>query len=145
MTRIVQEKFQVRPEDNRNDDAHSGWIGDKAARTKKNTPGREGRRGGDYDSRYMDNAVGFNSLPPGMDIEAQEMTDQRKFDIVIQSQTDAWPTYPNAEEFKKGYKRKKMLTTDDEYTGAHTDIFYGEITEDGETGFVERGNLLDRM
>ena len=142
MSKIVQEKFQIRSQENRNDE-ESGWASAQSARAKKNTPGREGRSGGDYDSRYQDNDVNYNSLPPGMDIEDQEMTDQRKFDIVMGGATDVSKDY-NAKAVKQGYTRLKMLGTDDQYTNEHTDIFYGEAKVGDDVGFVERGNLLDR-
>jgi hypothetical protein len=38
-----------------------------------------------------------------------------------------------------------MRATDDEYSNAHVDAFYAEMDVDGEVGFVERNNTLDRM
>src|SRR5208282_2284285 len=87
MSKIVQEKFQVNYPQQRNDDAtgenhdHGGWITDIEARAKKNMPGREGLPAGDSNSRFMNNAVFFNSLPPGMDIEDQEVCDIRKMGV----------------------------------------------------------------
>ena len=143
MTRIVQEKFQVRPPQNHNDE-EPGWTNDKSARAKKNTPGREGAAGGDAESRFVDNAVFYNGLPPGMDVEDQELTDQRRLDIVMGGATDISKDY-NPGAVEKGFTRKKMLGTDDEYSNEHTDIFYGEAKVGDDIGFVERGNLLDRM
>ena len=144
MVGILQEKFQHDYPQQRNDDASSGWVTDKAARAKKNTPGREGRGGGDPGYKTMDNAVMFNSLPPGMDIEDQEMTDQRKFGMVMSGESDVSRDY-SAQACKKGFTKKAMRATDDEYSNAHVDAFYAEMDVDGEVGFVERNNTLDRM
>lgn len=144
MPGILQEKFQVDNPQQKNDDASSGWVNDKAARAKKNTPGREGRAGGDGPSRFIDNAVLYNSLPPGMDIEDQEMTDQRKFDICMGGESDVSKDW-NPEAVRQGYQRKPMRATDDEYSNAHVDAFYDEIKVDGDVGFTERNNVLDRM
>ena len=144
MPGILQEKFQVDNPQNPNDDAQSGWIPDRAARVKKNTPGREGAPGGDSDSRFINNAVFYNGLPPGMDIEDQEMTDQRKFGMVMGGESDVSKDW-NQEAVRTGFTRKKMNATDDEYTKAHVDAFYDEINVDGDIGFAERNNMLDRL
>lgn len=145
---IVQEKFQVTiPHESMTENT---WVDDKSARVKKGTPGREGRSGGDYDSKSMDNAVNYNSLPPGMDLEDQEMSDQRKCNYSL---SGGFPEGKNAGDvtqdisamaFKKGFTQHDMRPTDDQYTREHNDAFYDEIKVDGVTGFVERNNVLDR-
>lgn len=144
MTGIMQEKFQVDFPQQKNDDADSGWLNDKSARAKKNLPGREGRAGGDPPSKYMNNAVHFNSLPPGMDIEDQEVTDQRRFATTMSGESDVSEDY-NSQSIRQGFTRRPMRATDDEYSNQHNDAFYDEMTVDGVTGFVERNNVLDRM
>jgi len=144
MTRIVQEKFQIRPKDPKTDCESCDWASDKSARAKKGTPGREGRSGGDPRSRSMDNAVAYNTLPPGMDIDDQELLDSRAMPFSMGGATDVSRDY-NAAAVRDGFQRKGMLTTDDEYTNEHTDTFYGEVDVDGDVGFAERGNLLDRL
>jgi hypothetical protein len=146
MPGILQEKFQVDYPQQGNDDEHSGWITDKEARAKKMLPNslREGVEGGDYDSRYAGNAVHYNSLPPGMDLEDQEMTDQRQFGMVMGGESDQSQDW-NTEAVKTGFTRKQMRATDDEYSKAHVDAFYDEIDVDGEIGFAERNNMLDRL
>lgn len=145
MPGILQEKFQVDNAQQANDDAEGrGWTNDKSARAKKNTPGREGLPGGDPSSRPMNNAVLFNSLPPGMDIEDQEMTDQRRFGTVMSGASDVSLDF-NAEAVEKGYTRRSMRATDDEYSNAHVDAFYDEIKVEGDVGFTERNNVLDRL
>lgn len=143
MPGILQEKFQVDNALNRNDE-EAGWISDKAARAKKGTPGREGRAGGDHASQRMNNAAQFAGLPPGMDIEDQEMSDQRSFKNTMGGESDVSADY-NTEAVRKGFSRKSMRATDDEYSNAHVDAFYDEITVDGDTAFTERNNVLDRM
>jgi hypothetical protein len=152
MSKIVQEKFQVNMPQQRNDDAQGGWITDAQARAKKNTPGREGRAGGDSDSRFMDNAVFYNSLPPGMDIEDQEMCDIRRMGLSIngnmpegEATGDVTNREVNATSLRTGFSHKKLLSTDDEYTREHNDAFYDVVEVDGVEGFIERNNMLDRM
>lgn len=143
MSRIVQEKFEVRfpiP----NDDDGNSWVSDKAARVKKGLPGREGRPGGDPGSKPMNDAVAFNGLPPGSDIEAQELTDQHRMQFVMSGETDVSHDW-NREAVHNGFTRLKLRPTDDMYTREHNDAFYDEMTVDGQTGFVERNNMLDRM
>jgi hypothetical protein len=144
MPGILQEKFQVDYPQEGNDDAHSGWKSDRSARVKKGIPGREGRAGGDPGSQHMNNAVQFESTPPGTDIEDQEITDLRKFATTMGGESDQSRDW-NAEAVKKGYKRKEMRATDDEYTKAHQDAFYDEMKVDGDVGFAERNNVLDRL
>jgi hypothetical protein len=152
MSKIVQEKFQVNMPQQRNDDAQSGWITDVEARAKKGTPGREGRPGGDSGSRFMANAVFYNTLPPGMDIEDQEMCDIRKMGISFNGNMpeagatgDVTNMEVNPMSLRKGFSRKKLLSTDDEYTREHNDAFYDVVEVDGNEGFIERNNMLDRM
>jgi hypothetical protein len=140
---VVQEKFQVTPPQNHNDE-EAGWISDKAARAKKNTPGREGQAGGDSASRTMDNSVFYNGLPPGMDVEDQEVTDQRKFPFRMASEGDVTPDY-SQKAMKTGFTPHKCCPTDDQYSNEHTDAFYDSVKVDGVEGFVERNNMLDRM
>jgi len=145
MPGILQEKFQVDNRQQSNDDAEDrGWISDKAARAKKNMPGREGLPGGDRESREMNNAIQFGSLPPGTDIEDQEVTDQRRVKIVMSGQTDISKDW-NEQAQKTGFTKRPIRATDDEYSNAHVDAFYDEIKVDGEVGFAERNNVLDRM
>ena len=48
--------------------------------------------------------------------------------------------------FKEGYARLDMKATDDQYSGEHVDLFYGDaVDEAGNVGFSERNNYLDRL
>ena len=141
---IVQEKFQVEFGQNGNDNAHSGWVSDKSARVKKDIPGREGYAGGDPESKRMNNALFINSLPPGTNIVDQEYADIRKMELVMSGESDVSEDY-NSEAVKTGFTKRQMKPTDDMYTNEHCDAFYSEMTVDGETGFIERNNMLDRL
>lgn len=153
MTKIVQEKFQVNYPDKQNSaENQSRWITDQEARAKKGTPGREGRPAGDSDSRFMNNARFFNTLPPGEDIEDQELSDIRKMGLSINGNMpegeaggDVTNHEVNATSLRTGFSRKKLLSTDDEYTREHNDAFYDVVEVDGNEGFVERNNMLDRL
>lgn len=154
MSKIVQEKFQVDNPYQGNDDASARgghWVTDSQARAKKNMDAREGLPGGDYNSRYMTNAKFLQSLPPGSDIEDQETSDIRRMGINTSGQSGN-PEAPgdvtqdiNERSLVRGYDRKKLLSTDDEYTRQHNDAFYWDAVVDGDEGFVERNNMLDRL
>jgi hypothetical protein len=139
---IVQEKnqleFGVPADDNGNT-----WTTDRSARVKKGTPGREGRAGGDWQSKGMDNAVFYASLPPGSDLTDQETADVRVM-RTITAGTDDVTDNPSGQDFVKGYVDVQMKPTDDMYTNEHVDAFYGEAKSDGKVGFLERNNMLDR-
>jgi hypothetical protein len=155
VSRIVQQKFEVRyPDtDSKNEEGVQGWTPDIDARGKKGMPGREGPAGGDGATRFMNDAVMFNSLPPGMDIEDQEVCDIRQMGINLSgnfptelAQGDVTNGEVHAKSLRKGFDRKKLLNTDDEYYREHNDLFYDTIYDDqGNPSFVERGNFLDRL
>ena len=147
MPKIVQEKFQVTyPDyDSLNEEDVQGWVTDMEARAKKGTPGREGQAGGDYESRFSVNRF-YNGLPPGMDIEDQELCDIRRMGINIAgnfpveyAQGDVSNKELHPISLRKGFDRKELLSTDDVYTREHNDAFYDDVG-----GFCERNNYLDR-
>lgn len=148
MSNIVQEKFQVTyPDyDSKNEEDVQGWCTDMEARAKKGTPGREGKAGGDSDSRFMNNAMMTLTLPPGMDIEDQEFSDIRRMGInTVGNYGSALAEGDRTQDLhpvalRKGFDRKKLLQTDDQYTREHNDAFYDDVG-----GFVERNNVLDRL
>jgi hypothetical protein len=144
MPKIVQEKFQLNfPQE---EEPH-GWLTDTESRSKKQMPGREGRSGGDYRSRSVNNTLFANSLPPGMDIEDQEFSDIRQMGISTAGNMpqgcatgDLTNGEVNAVSLRTGFDKKALLQTDDEHTREHNDAFYDDVG-----GFVERNNYLDRM
>lgn len=142
MSKIMQEKFQeefpIKP-----DDGNNYWASDKSARVKKGIPGSEF-------SKASSAGVMYNTLPQGMDIEDQEAADIREQRDVMPGESDVSYDCLTPGATRRGFFRKRMLPTDDLYTNEHVDMFYGEIrveVEDGEmeTGFLERGNMLDRL
>ena len=148
MPKVVQEKFQVTFPDyhSKAEDEH-GWLTDGQARVKKMMPGREGLPGGDSDSRFGANTAFFNSLPPGTDIEDQEVVDIRQMGISFNGNMPIGPATGdltnhevNATSLRTGFDKKKLLQTDDMYTREHNDAFYDDVG-----GFVERNNYLDRL
>jgi hypothetical protein len=149
MPKVVQEKFQVTFGEDYNSKAENehGWVTDYEMRAKKGALGREGRPGGDNDSKAMNNAALFNSLPPGMDIEDQEYADIRQMGVNTAgnfptdlAQGDVTNFELSAESLRHGFHKKSLLQTDDEYTREHNDAFYDDVG-----GFVERNNYLDRL
>lgn len=149
MAKVIQEKFQVTYADynSMGEEDIQGWTDDQSMRAKKGLPGREGAPGGDGNSRWSMNAVMLNSLPPGMDIEDQELNDIRQMGINTAgnmgdalAQGDLTNMEVNAYSLRKGFDKKELLQTDDAYTREHNDAFYDDVG-----GFVERNNYLDRM
>jgi len=149
MAKVIQEKFQVTYADynSMGEEDIQGWTDDQSMRAKKGLPGREGAPGGDGNSRWSMNAVMLNSLPPGMDIEDQEISDVRQMSINTVgnmgdalAQGDLTNMEVNAYSLRKGFDKKELLQTDDAYTREHNDAFYDDVG-----GFVERNNYLDRM
>jgi hypothetical protein len=149
VAKVIQEKFQVTYADynSMGEEDIQGWTDDQSMRAKKGLPGREGAPGGDGNSRWSMNAVMLNSLPPGMDIEDQELNDIRQMGINTAgnmgdalAQGDLTNMEINAYSLRKGFDKKELLQTDDAYTREHNDAFYDDVG-----GFVERNNYLDRM
>jgi hypothetical protein len=134
---VVQEKFQVKYPEAENAQGNV-WKSDKSARVKKGTPGREGRPGGDWESKTMNTAVFYPTLPPGSDITDQEMSDIRQMRTVTAG-TDDVTDNPSASDFSRGSVKLSLRPTDDMYTREHQDAFYDDVG-----GFVERNNYMDR-
>lgn len=129
MSKICQEKFEIESPDPKNDGSDA-WTTFESVRATKNTPNGTARL--------------FGSLPPGMDIEDQEVTDQRVMPLVMSGESDVSEDW-SMDAVRDGFERKKMRPTDDQYTNEHRDLFYAEAKVDGDVGFVERGNFLDRL
>jgi len=129
MSKICQEKFELRLPIPADDDGNE-WVSDKTARTRKGTPGGS--------------AVFYGSLPPGSDIQGQEESDQHVMPFSMGGETDVSQDW-NPTAVREGWSPRKMRPTDDLWTGEHCDAFYGDMTVDGVTGFLERNNMLDRQ
>lgn len=130
MSKIVQEKFEVRYPRKPEGSEGGRWASDETARVRKAAHSK------------------LNQLPPGHDICSQDIADIPDQPDVMSGESDVSHDY-TAQAVKYGYTRRKMSPADDMYTREHNDAFYDEIkleTEDGvNTGFLERNNLLDRL
>ena len=141
MSRIVQEKFEVRPAQRPEGTEGNGWKTDGSARTKKriHTKNATGR---------FENVKGdlYNSLPPGMDISDQEVADLPDLREAGEMGTGSQATSDvTSQSLRTGFDRKELRPTDDMYTREHNDAFYDTVEVDGVEGFVERNNYLDRL
>ncbi len=154
MSKIVQEKFEVREPQNTNDDPRGGWVSDASARKEKGRrQGSEGRemRPGMLNKRANSLDMPLNYLPPGMDIDAQHNADIREMGINSGgglgnrlARGDRTQDI-NERSLRRGFDRKPLRPTDDQYTREHNDAFYDTVEVDGVVGFVERNNNLDRL
>ncbi len=126
MTKVVQEKFEVRLPRRPDGTEGGGWVSDKSARDKKGSRPDDG------------------CMPPGMNMDDQKDADIRQQNFVMGGESDVSADW-NAEAVRNGFSRKTMSPTDDMYTREHNDAFYDEMTVDGVTGFLERNNYLDRL
>ena len=92
-----------------------------------------------------DHGAKFNVMPPGMDIENQSMV--CKFVQGFGGDKDVSGEDVNAAALGgRGFTRKDMKGTDDQYDGEHIDLFYGTVEDEkGREGFCERNNYLDRI
>ncbi len=120
---LLQEKFQtVAPPASK---GSGEWVDASTARRSKSAP------------EYL------NCLPPGDNIGDQQTVDVRSMPRVMAGEGDVTPLV--SEHFAKGYRRHDVQPTDDAYTAEHADTFYGEAKSGSDVGFVERGNVLDRI
>ncbi|MDB5975152.1 MAG: hypothetical protein JWR07_1912 [Nevskia sp.] len=78
----------------------------------------------------------FNKMPPGYD--ASSALDS--FGTTHLAGSDDVSGGVTAKDVVRGYGKKKMGAADDQYTGEHVDLFYGDAG-----GFCERNNYLDRL
>ena len=128
----VAEYFQITvPFKEGQDEQDGGWASDKSAHT------HEGNTQPDEDNK-------FNKMP-----QTYLQDGRSHFAKGFGGDTDVSgvSTFENPEKlFEDGYKRREMKATDDQYSGEHIDLFYGEaVDEKGQTGFAERNNYLDRL
>ena len=136
MSKIVQEKFEIR-EPNPSDKDQGPWASDASARTRKGLQQR-------HDSgKYQSYRADLNMLPPGMNIDEQQVREINSMRTVTGG-TDDVTDNPVGSNFSKGYVGLKMKGTDDLYTNEHVDVFYNSVEVDGVEGYLERGNVLDR-
>jgi hypothetical protein len=114
----LAEKFQITvPFKEKEGDS---WVSAKSARKTECTP---------------TSAAGskFNEMPVGYQIE-----EKNPFAHGFGGDTDVTGGI-TPQSLVDGFHKKPMKGTDDQYTGEHVDLFYGDAG-----GFVERNNYLDR-
>lgn len=80
----------------------------------------------------------LNRLPPGTNIENQADSQQNDFPMSLAGDSDI--SADASSGLEKGFTKRAMKATDDEYTNQHNDAFYDDLG-----GFVERNNMLDRI
>ena len=86
------------------------------------------------------NGQKFNYMPKGMETNVAD-----NFGSSIAGATDV-SNNVTSENLQRGFFRAAMQGTDDQYSGEHLDLFYGEVEDElGNCGFVERNNYLDRL
>ena len=141
---IRQEKLEYVVTDESHEHDNTQWLDAQKARVKKGAPGREGRHGGDQESKAMNNAVFLNSLPPGMDHADAEFSDIRQQDLSRGNlgNGDQYTTDVTRDSLAHGYSKKPLSSTDAALS--EKGGFYSEIEVDGKTGFLERRNVMDR-
>lgn len=139
MSKVVQEKFQVN-EPLRGPQDHT-WASDASARRSKSELRTRSTAG-----RYETYGSGLNDLPPGSNIERQNLADidPQPMSSGNMGNGDQVTTDVTPESARTGFDRKSLRPTDDMYTREHHDAFYDSIVVDGVEGFVERNNTLDR-
>jgi hypothetical protein len=135
----LQEKFQITQPPTK-EDGDEGWVMAHEVHRKHGYKVHNNSDSGEYA------AVKMNQTPPGMDIG--NMLHYPEFStnmpLMISGQSDVSGDV-NPAAFEHGFSYVPMKGTDDQYTGEHTDLFYGEaVDEEGHVGFVERNNYMDR-
>jgi len=136
----LQEKFQIITPVKNEDDGNK-WVSFESSRDLNG----DGKQHCNNETAAEFCADKFNFLPPGMDIDMQKRVQIEQMPLSVAGATDVTnDTTPEA--FKEGFRRRQMKGADDIYSGEHIDHFYGEaIGDDGNEGFVERNNYLDRL
>ena len=137
MNKLVQEKYQS-DYPNPADKDPGPWASAASARRSKRELQTRASSG-----LYESYGSGLNDLAPGMAIDRQNLSDIPEMRTVTGG-TDDVTDNPSGGDWGKGYVPLKMRPTDDQFTREHNDAFYDEITVDGQTGFLERNNVLDR-
>ena len=137
MPQSLQEKFQICVPSNYEEDP-GPWVpfNSQFDARKSPTKGYKPTDADAYDARQ------FNNMPPGMDIDGDGVLPNvviNPMRLVFAGQTDVSGDV-NGESIAEGFTKRKMSCTEDQYTGEHMDMFYGDAD-----GFVERNNYLDRL
>lgn len=115
----LQEKFQITVLGK--DTGDEPWVSRESQATNEGNP-------------MPWNGEKFNK-PPMINIDDGRTT---YMPLSLAGQTDV-TDHLTPKALKDGFTKHEMKGTDDQYTGEHTDLFYGDAG-----GFVERNNYLDR-
>jgi hypothetical protein len=136
----LQEKFEILLPAAPNEDDGNAWASFESARNTK----RSGQLHRNNTTSAEETDMKFNYTPTTTQAR-QERLDDTPFPRTMAGTTDV-SADANPEAFAQGFKRHPMAGCSDEYSGEHVDLFYGEaIGDDGNEGFVERNNYLDRI
>ncbi len=128
----LQEKFQITAPSNKNDDANEEkWV----------TPNSQQIHPGDLSVHVL------NQLPT-VNLDSPVMGYNGGMPLVLAGATDVTDCV-SGNALKDGFVHHNMEGTDDQYTGEHVDLFYGEAVGTNDAGhevvgFIERNNMLDR-
>jgi hypothetical protein len=132
----LAEKFQITVPYKSKQGKDKEWSDFKSARCVEDNPRS------DLDSKF--------NIPPSTEISDQYLENGGKIDRLdnfaqgFGGNTDASGGLA-PKVFTEGFDRREMKATDDQYSGEHIDLFYGEaVDEKGNIGFAERNNYLDR-
>jgi len=105
---------------------------------------------------YGEKIPRFNVLPPtGI---GEPVVEKQKMPLSMRAgDSDVSAMQATADALQEGFTHHPMIATDDQYTGEHADLFYGEAigySDHGQmkgkmrskpyAGFAERNNYLDR-
>lgn len=124
----LQEKFQISPPLPKRDEADDKWVTAESQRHPREE-GWTSHKSSDVDMRR------FNEMPEDMEIC---QISGNKMPLRLSGESDVSGDV-NSAALRDGFKKIEMDSIDDQYTGEHMDLFYGDAG-----GFVERNNYLDR-
>lgn len=149
---LLQEKFEIRPEPRPRRDHN--WTSFESQRRTVAIP--EGRIDTSEAKKRtvlggIDAAIEYprsNQMPPGMDINRQAETPNKRMPYTRAGETDVSKMTTDS-GMRNGFTRIPMSPTDDMYNDEHIDLFYDSVTGEDDAGnkyegFVERHNMLDR-
>ena len=124
----LQEKFQITVPV-RGEGEGEGWV----------SANSEVKARAECGDPYDVDVQKFNYMPPGMELSNQTSAEINQMPLVMSGECDV-SADTSPESLYKGFTRKHMAGSDDQYTGEHVDHFYGDAG-----GFTERNNYLDRL
>ena len=142
----LKERLQVlAPRNNNEDKGENEWVWPFRNNTEVRKTGEAGFLHSNNSSADAMATAKFNFLPPGMELDNQKRVRINQMPLSMSGQSDvSKDTNPTA--FAEGFTRRDLGSADDQYHLEHVDLFYGAaVGDDGNEGFVERNNYLDRL